>query len=367
VFVDICSLLSGYSKALYSTWVWYKPDHLLVDCGEGCASTLGNGGFAIERVLLTHGHIDHISGLPSLLWSRAGGMGDNLKPLAIYHPRDDVYVADLRAYLERTSARLPFDLQWIALDANQSFPLHMSTHPGASTHAAQQVVETSSAVTSVSAATVTRHPRRVETFATRHIKDRLTLGYKIVETRRRLKPEYAALSQQEIRDLARLSNRNARETNENSDDSRANASSANASGANASGANASGANASGANAGREDFSLTEEYDATLAAFGGDGLPLDPQSVRGCELLLHEATILEAGERRHQLHSTLDEAVQVASQVKPKAFVLQHVSGRYRRGEIERATRQSAARHHVEFPIWCLFRDRLWNVWSWPPA
>jgi len=357
VFVDICSLLSGYSKALYSTWVWYKPDHLLVDCGEGCASTLGNGGFAIERVLLTHGHIDHISGLPSLLWSRAAGMGDNLKPLAIYHPRDDVYVADLRAYLERTSARLPFDLQWIALDANQSFPLGMSTHARGEGAGKQS----------------NRHPRRVETFATRHIKDRLTLGYKIVETRRRLKPEYDALSQQEIRDLARESNRNARQTNENSDDSRpntANTGEANASGANASGVsgnNRSAQDARGENAGWEGFSLTEEYDATLAAFGGDGLPLDPQAVRGCELLLHEATILETGERRHQLHSTLDEAIEVAAQVKPKAFVLQHVSGRYRSAEIERATRQSAARHHVEFPIWCLFRDRLWNVWSRPPA
>lgn len=326
VFVDIPSLLSGYSKALYSTWVWYKPDHLLIDCGEGCASTLGNGGFAIERILLTHGHIDHISGLPSLLWSRAGGMGDNLKPLAIYHPRDDTYVADMKAYLERTSARLPFDLQWIPLDAGGSFPLDMSTH--AQREGAEKRPN--------------RHPRRVETFATRHIANRLTLGYKIVETRRRLKPEFAALPQDEIRRLAREGNRtdapgqsaNKAETNEEA---------------------------------RNDSVLTEEYEATLAAFGGDGLPLDPQSVRGCELLLHEATILDASERRHQLHSTLDEAVEVAAQVKPKAFVLHHVSGRYRTNEITAAACQSAARHQVDFPIWCLFRDRLWNIWSRPRA
>ena len=68
-------VLSGYSKALYSTWIWYRPDRLLVDCGEGAATALGNHGFAIERILLTHGHIDHVGGLAPLLWARAGGMG----------------------------------------------------------------------------------------------------------------------------------------------------------------------------------------------------------------------------------------------------------------------------------------------------
>ena len=288
--MDVSSLVFGFSKALYSTWLRYKPDNLLIDCGEGAATRLGNGGYAIERVLLTHGHIDHIAGLPPLLWSRAAGMGDNEKPLEIYYPRDDLYVADMREYLERTSARLPFALQWIALDAGESF--HLNAPDGS------------------------RHARRVETFATEHIKDRLTLGYKIVETRRRLRFEYSNLTQDELRQHA-----------------------------------------------QNGVELSEDYTATLVAFGGDGLPLDPNDVRGAELLFHEATILDASERKHQLHSTLDEALQVAAQAQPQALVLYHVSGRYHSDDIRCAAQQSLARHNIAFPVWCLFRERLWLVSS----
>lgn len=286
--MDLSSLLFGHSKALYSTWLFYKPDHLLIDCGEGVATALGNGGYAIERVLLTHGHIDHIAGLPPLIWSRAGGMGDNEKPLAIYHPKNDGYVADMQEYLHKTKARLPFELTWTALEAGESF--------------------------SLPATDGSRHVRRVQTFTTKHIRDRLTIGYKVLETRRRLKPEYSDLAQEELRQLAQ--------------------------------------------SGQE---LSEDYEATVCAFGGDGLPLQADDVRGAEVLFHEATILDAAERKHQMHSTLDEAMHVAAQTQPKTFVLYHVSGRYRRSDIEAAARESMARYEVKFPVWCLFRDRLWQI------
>lgn len=285
--MDVSSLLFGYSKALYSNWIFYKPDHLLIDCGEGVASTLGNGGYAIERVLLTHGHIDHIAGLPSLLWSRAAGMGDNQKPLAIYHPQDDLYLADMKQYLERTSQRLPFALKWIPLEANAVFELSGK--------------------------------RRVQTFPTRHIEGRLTIGYKILEPRRRLKAEYSGLGESHIRERAQSGGRAAVEE------------------------------------------LMETYDAILAAFGGDGLPLDPAAIQNAELLVHEATILDSNDRKGQRHSTLDEAVAVAAKAASGVLLLNHVSGRYEKNQVERAARESAARHGFTNPIWCLFHNRLWNI------
>jgi ribonuclease BN (tRNA processing enzyme) len=152
---------------------------------------------------------------------------------------------------------------------------------------------------------------------------RLTLGYQIVETRRRLKPQFAALTQTEIRQRAQ---------------------------------------AGGPQAVRD---LSEDYEAPLVAWSGDTLPLDPAVVRDCELLFHEATILDAGERKHQWHSTLDEAVQTGVAAKVKNLVLYHVSGRYHSNDIRAAIRQSATQHNVQFPIWCLFRDRLWQ--SWPES
>jgi len=296
--VDVASLLFGHSKALYSSWVFYKPDHLLIDCGEGAATALGNGGYAIEKVLLTHGHIDHISGLPSLLWSRAAGMGDNEKPLQIFHPRDDLFVADMQTYLERTTARLPFPLTWTALEAGAEIAADESTLDGAST----------------------RHKRRVQTFATRHIRERLTLGYKIVESRRRLKKEWAHLSQNDLRLKAQQD---------------------------------------GAQAMRE---LSEDYDAIVAAFSGDTLPVEIDDVRGCELLMHEATILDAGERKHQWHATLDEAIGVGIRAEVKTLVLYHFSGRYNWSDIRAAVAKGAVRQGASMPIWCLFRDRLLPVW-----
>lgn len=298
--MDVASLLFGHSKALYSSWVFYKPDHLLIDCGEGAATTLGNGGYAIEKVLLTHGHIDHISGLPSLLWSRAAGMGDNEKPLEIFYPRDDVFVADMQTYLERTTARLPFALTWTPLDSGSDIALDQSTLDGASS----------------------RHKRRVQTFATRHIRERLTLGYKIVERRRRLKSQWAHLSQNDLRAKAQQD---------------------------------------GPQAMRE---LSEDYDALLAAFSGDTLPVEVEAVRGCELLLHEATILDAGERKHQWHATLDEAIGVGIEANVKTLVLYHFSGRYTWSEIRASVAKSAGQRNANLPIWCLFRDRLLPVW--PP-
>ena len=285
--MDVSSLIYGYSKALYSTWLFYKPDHLLIDCGEGAATAMGNGSYAIERILLTHGHIDHISGLPSLLWARAAGMGDSEKPLEVFYPAGDVFVQDMLTYLERTRARLPFEVRFHELEAGAKIQLSDGK-------------------------------RHIETFATSHIPGKLTLGYKIVETRRRLKPQFAALTQEEIRKLATTQPGGGR-------------------------------------------AFSEDYQAILAAFGGDGVALDADAVRGAELLWHEATLLDAAERKNQLHATLDEAVRVAVEAKVKNLVLYHVSGRYRTAQIAQAIRQSAERHAVDFPIWCLFRERLWQA------
>lgn len=283
--MEVSSLVLAYSKGLYSTWTYYKPDNLLIDCGEGCATTLGNSGYGINRVLLTHGHIDHIAGLPVLLWARAAGMGDNEKPLEIYYPRDDLYLADMMQFLERTRAKVPFDLQFLPLDAGSSIPL---TDEGT-------------------------HARRVETFRTQHMIGRLTLGYKILETRRRLKIEYSKLPQSELRELA--------QRGEN---------------------------------------ISEEYEAIVAAFGGDGLALNPDDVRHSELLFHEATILDAQDRKHQLHATVGEALQVAYEAQVKTLVLQHFSGRYRTHEIRKCVQVEAARIGLRCEVWCLFRDKLWR-------
>ncbi|MEO6907493.1 MAG: MBL fold metallo-hydrolase [Abditibacteriaceae bacterium] len=277
-------LFIGFSKALYSTWVFYKPDHLLFDCGEGTATALGNGGYGIEKVLLTHGHMDHIAGLPVLLGSRAAGMGDPQKPLQIYYPHDDRFVLQMQEYISQSFRNLPFDLEWIALDEGAQIPL--------------------------------RGKRYLETFRTQHIKNQLSLGYRLMEKRHRIKSTFTHLSQEDIAKIARDNGKEAV------------------------------------------AALSENYYAKELLVGGDGLPLEVNDISDAEILFHEATLIGEEERTGQMHSTLDEAIRIASAANVKSLVLYHISGRYRATEIKNAVLTARERHNVAFPIWTLHHNRF---------
>jgi ribonuclease Z len=174
--MELSNFWTAHSKALYSTWLYWRPHRLLFDCGEGCATTLGAKSFGVDRVFLTHGHIDHIAGLQALLFARSAGMGDKTKPLTVYHPVGDPNVEPLKTYLGWALPDLPYPLQWVPLKAGQSVPL-------------------SDRVTVVS-------------FPTRHADDRLTLGYRVVSAKTVLKPEYAALPSEQVQALMRENRRN---------------------------------------------------------------------------------------------------------------------------------------------------------------
>lgn len=257
-----------YSKALYSTWVYYAPDRILFDCGEGVSSFLENKVFAVKHVFLSHGHADHIAGLMGLINIRNNAMGDHEKELRVHYPAGGHFVSELIRYFARTNRNLQYDLEWIPMQAGDR-------------------------VTQLAG----RMPRYIEAFGTIHARGEPSLGYNVCEVRRRLRAGYRGLSQEEIVALVRQGKKDA---------------------------------------------ISEEYTQYLFSYGGDSVPLNPASVRGTEVLLHEATFLADEDRKEYKHATVWEALDVARAAEvEKELIVFHISSRYR-GDLRSTARQIEA-------------------------
>jgi len=72
---------------------------MLIDAGEGVSTVLGNSVFAVKDVFLTHGHVDHISGLWGLVNTRNNAMGDREKTLRIHYPLQNRRIESLLRFV----------------------------------------------------------------------------------------------------------------------------------------------------------------------------------------------------------------------------------------------------------------------------
>jgi ribonuclease Z len=150
--------LTAFSKGLYSNWFYHKPTRTLFDCGEGFATSFGNFSYGIERVCLSHGHGDHVLGLPSLIGCRNSGRGDKEKPLEIYFPNDNYSVIELQKFIMARNKHLNYDVKWIPMLPYQQIEINKKTY--------------------------------IESFNMEHQRNFTTLGYNVIERRSRLLPKY---------------------------------------------------------------------------------------------------------------------------------------------------------------------------------
>jgi ribonuclease Z len=274
---------------MYSNWFWHKPLQLLVDAGEGLQLALGTRVWAPAVVAITHGHSDHLLGLPGFIASRRFSKGAQDKPFTIVFPEGNAGVEAFRGLVGRLWPNEAFPATWLALKPGDEVPLGST--------------------------------RVLQAFRSNHGTADLTLGYRVLELRRRLRPDFAGLSEAEIRDRARAVGRDV---------------------------------------------LMEAYRHVLFAHTGDSMPIEPDLVRHADLLVHDATFLEAADRKRDIHASSVEALAVAREARVRSLVLHHLSIRYDRSDALPRLRAQVAESGFAGECWLLDDHRVINLRTAPP-
>jgi ribonuclease Z len=275
---------SGYSRGLYSNWFWHQSLQLVVDAGEGLPLALGTSVFAVAVIAITHGHSDHLLGLPGFAGARRFGKGAPEKPYVVLYPRGASGVETIRETIANLWRGVEFPIQWVPLAAGDAHRLSAK--------------------------------RVIEAFAVTHLSREPAFGYRVVESRRRLRPELADLPQSEVERLARQRGRD---------------------------------------------HVMEEYAHVLFAHSGDAMPIEVAMTRHADVLVHDATFLEPSDRREPIHASSREVFEVARDASVRMLILNHLSIRYDRSAAIATLKTQLAASGFAGECWLLDESSFVNL------
>ncbi len=118
IFFGTSSSAPSAHRGLPSHLILYRQHRFLLDCGEGTQRQILQSGLGFKRlnkVLLTHGHLDHILGLGGLVSTLS--RWENLEQIDIYGGRSALSrVSNLLFKVVFPGARSPIDINLIVLE-----------------------------------------------------------------------------------------------------------------------------------------------------------------------------------------------------------------------------------------------------------
>lgn len=271
--------ITAYSTALFSTWYFIEEWGVAFDAGDGLISALLQKSRKIDNVFVSHADRDHLTGLLQLnqLNARPGFP-------VIHYPKDARSFATLEDFSKKFDAQVG-QTQWIPVTEGDEIPI------------AKDLL-----VLPIRNGHVPVSPEVIK-----------SLGYQVIQTRKKLKPEFAHLGGEEIRQL-------------------------------------------GERIGREQLSL--ELRSKLLAYSGDTPVEDGARWDNTEILIHEATFLGQGEdvkvRTYgNKHSTLGEVMEMVGSLHIGKLILGHFSSRYSAEEIDRNILDLCEKYAINIPVYRL--------------
>lgn len=123
VFLGTSASAPSIHRGLSAQVVMVKDQRFLIDCGEGTQRQILTSGLGFKRlnkVLLTHGHLDHILGLGGFVSTLS--RWENMDQVDIYAGRSTLRrVADLLFKVVFPNGRAPLDINFIEIEPGVIF------------------------------------------------------------------------------------------------------------------------------------------------------------------------------------------------------------------------------------------------------
>lgn len=269
--------IHGYSTALFATWILVEDYGVLFDAGDGVVASLLHKSRKAKTIAVSHADRDHVTGLLQLNQLNAR---DGIE--RILYPADSGSFPALRDFAGAFDPETLGAYPWMPVEPGQ----RIGIGPGI----------------------------QIEVVRNTHVASDLvkSVGYKIIQTKRKLRPEFAGLESAEIESIAKAEGRGA---------------------------------------------ITESAEEILVAYAGDTGVESAEKWRGCGTLIHESTFIDAEDaettRSRNLHSRLAEVLAMANEAMPKRLILHHFSARYGHDRIRAEICGLAGELRIGFPVYAI--------------